>query len=341
MSIYQCNSAWYVDCSFKGNRVRKKIGKSKKLAQEMERDIQAQLVRREYSKFVKRKRVLFDELCSKYLQFSEANKRPNVHRCDKGFIKNLLKIFNSRRIESITAYEVEQYMMKRKADVTPSTINRELTCIRHMYNKAVEWGLLDQNQLCAVKKYKEPPGRTRYLTEKEMKDLIKACSEHLKPIVMMALYTGMRKGEILNLQWHDIDFGNKTITVKKSKNNEIRTLPIHNILYSILKAYRNGNDGQAVFINSNGCQLGDIKRSFTTALKKANIKDFRFHDLRHTFASHLVMKNTDIRTVQELMGHKDIRMTMRYSHLSNAHLKQAVSRLIDVTHRSLDESNEK
>ncbi|MGB3342170.1 MAG: site-specific integrase [bacterium] len=341
MSIYQRKCVWYVDCSFKGNRVRKKIGKSKKLAKEMDRDIQAQLVRGEYSKFVKRKRVLFDDLCTKYLQFSKANKRPNVYRCDKGFIKNLLKIFSSRRIESITAYEVEQYMMKRKANVTPSTVNRELTCIRHMYNKAVEWGLLDHNQLSTVKKYKEPPGRVRFLSEEEMKSLIEACSEHLKPIVVMALYTGMRKGEILNLQWCDMNFENKTITVKKSKNNEIRTIPMHNILYSILKAHRNGNDGQPVFTYNNGCPLGDFKRSFATALKNANIKDFRFHDLRHTFASHLVMKNTDIRTVQELMGHKDIRMTMRYSHLSNAHLKQAVSRLIDVTTRSQDDNNAK
>ena len=135
---------------------------------------------------------------------------------------------------------------------------------------------------------------------------------------------GLPKG---SMQLVDIDMANKVITIKQSKNNESRMLPINDTLFSILKPMENSSKEHYVFANKNGNAYGEVRRSFSTALKKAGINNFHFHDLRHTFASRLVMSGVDIRTVQELMGHKDIRMTMRYSHLSDAHLKDAVNKL--------------
>jgi integrase len=196
-----------------------------------------------------------------------------------------------------------------------------------MFNKAIHWGYLTQNPLHDVQDFKEPPGRVRYLTDVEVEILLNSCYGHIKSIVIVALNTGMRKGEILNLEWRDVDLRNRLIIIRNTKNNESRTIPINEILYETLTLLGHTTDEQYVFANRNGNPFGDVRTSFRNALKRAGIEDFRFHDLRHTFASKLVMRGVNIRTVQTLLGHKDIAMTMKYSHLSDAHLKEAVKKL--------------
>jgi integrase len=292
-----------------------------------EKKIRLDIAKGEYLGIIESKKLLFEELCEEYLQFSKANKTPQSHRRDQTSIKNLLSVFKGRLIAKISAYDVEYYMNKRRDKVTPATVNRELSCIKHMFNKAVQWGYLVTNPLRMVNKYKEPPGRVRYLSELEIRRLLQHCTEHIKPIIIMALHTGMRKGEILSLKWSDIDMHNRTITIRKTKNNEVRILPINNALYRILKVMWQQLDNQYVFSNTEGKPYSDIKVGFRAALRRAGIKDFRFHDLRHTFASRLVMAGVDIRTVQVLLGHKDIRVTMRYSHLSDQNLRRAVDKI--------------
>jgi len=161
------------------------------------------------------------------------------------------------------------------------------------------------------------------------------CSGYLRDIVLVALNTGMRKGEIFNLKWQDVDLDLRMIHVSDSKNYEARDIPMNDILYKTLKALREkAEEGQEyVFVNPKTGRPYDLKRSFKTALKRAGIEDFTFHDLRHTFASHLVMNGVDLMTVKELLGHKDIKMTMRYSHLSPDHKRVAVKRIEAVLKR--------
>lgn len=327
MRTYQRGNKWYVDYSLSGQRVRKAVGTSRKMAELALKDIEVSIAKGEFLGVQEERRMMFDELCTEYLKFSQANKRPAVYRRDQGMIKNLLVAFKGTLIGNISPHELEQYKAQRKNDVSVSTVNRELTCLKHMFNMAVEWGFIKHNQLKSVKRFKEPPGRVRYLTKEEIQRLLKECADHLKPIVEVALNTGMRKGEILNLMWSDVDLKNRVITIRNSKNNSSRTIPINDVLLKALKSLKPSDNGSPVFTNKNGGHLVDIKHGFAAALKRADIEDFRFHDLRHTFASQLAMANVDIRTVQELMGHKDIRMTMKYSHLSDAHLKEAVNRL--------------
>lgn len=334
MKLYRRHGAWYVDCSFNGKRVRKRVGPLKKDAIQIGKQIESDLIAGHYE-VTESKKITFDQLSTEYLKFSQANKRPQVFRRDKGIIEKLLKVFKGRMITSISAHDLEKYKIERINEVAPATVNRELTCIKHMFNKAVIWHYLRHNQLRMVQRFKEPPGRLRYLTNKEIKSLLRKCASHLRPIVITALNTGLRKGEILNLKWSDVDMTNRVITIKRAKNNESKIVPINETLYKTLKSLKHKKDGRPVFANENGKPYGDVKNGFATALKHAGIENFRFHDLRHTFASHLVMAGVDIRTVQELMGHKDIRMTMRYSHLSNAHLKEAVKRIEHDTEATL------
>lgn len=325
--IYQRGRIWYIDYSLNNQRVRKSVGTSKKMAELALKEAELQIAKGEFLGVIIDRKMTIDALSNEYLKFSQANKRPKVYQRDRTLIKHLLKQFSGHEIKTISAHDLEEYKSIRITAVSPATVNREVTCIKHMFNKAVEWQYLKHNPLLSVKRFKEPPGRLRYLVTTEIDLLLNECAKHLRPIVIMALNTGMRKGEILDLKWADLNMDNRVITIKRTKNNEIRTIPMNNLLYSTLNHLCNGcTNGQPVF-TYDGKPLQDIRRSFETACRNAGIEDFRFHDLRHTFASRLVMVGVNIRTVQELMGHKDIRMTMRYSHLSDSHLKNAVKKL--------------
>lgn len=327
MRIYQRKKIWYIDYLFNGNRMRKKVGTSRKMAELALKEVELKIAKGEFLGVNDEKPMTFEELVEEYLKYSKANKRFQVFRRDLVVIKHLAKKFKHKNINSIFAYDVEQYKNTRLNDVSPATVNRELTCINNMLNKAVEWGHLKYNKIRIVKKLKEPPGRVRYLINEEIERLLSYCNGHIKFIVMVALNTGMRKGEILDLKWSDVDMRNRVITLKRTKNNEIRILPINEVLYELLKDIASRNGKGYIFANAAGMPYREIKTGFMGALRRAEIHDFRFHDLRHTFASRLVMAGVDIRTVQELMGHKDIKMTMRYSHLSDSHLKDAVRKL--------------
>jgi len=330
MGVYKKGKNWYIDYYLKGRRKRRKIGTSKKLAQQVLNDVHLKIAKGEYLGVYDKKKVLFEELAQQYLVFSKANKAWSSQRRDRFSIAQLVSIFKGKYLFEITPRMVEKYKAKRLEKVAPATVNRELACLKHMYTKAIEWGYLKINPVKSVKLLKEPPGRLRYLMPKEVKKLLDVCRGYLRSIVITALNTGMRKGEILGLRWEDVDLQNRKVTVRKPKNNEIRVIPINQTLYQELSNLSHGPDGEFLFSNGEDRRFGDIKKGFSLALKKAGIEDFHFHDLRHTFGSHLVMQGVDLKTVQQVMGHKDIKMTMRYSHLSPEYVQEAIGRLDSV-----------
>ncbi len=175
-----------------------------------------------------------------------------------------------------------------------------------------------------IKLFKVPNKRIRYLEKEEIDKLLINCCEHLRPIVIVALHTGMRKSEILGLKWHDLDIKRNIIHLYDTKNGEKREVPMNEIVQKTIIGVFKNPESQYVFCNKDSKPYGNVRKSFFTALNKAGIINFRFHDLRHTFASQLVMSGVDLNTVRELLGHKSIEMTLRYSHLSPDHKKRAV-----------------
>ncbi|MBA4419048.1 MAG: hypothetical protein C0392_14260 [Syntrophus sp. (in: bacteria)] len=211
--------------------------------------------------------------------------------------------------------------------------NKVLNVLKAMFTKAVEWEMVEEDILRRVRKVKglREDKRLRFLTVQECHNLINVCDKHLKPIVITALNTGMRRGEMLGMQRKHLDLTHGFILLDKTKNGDRREIPINNTLRELFQSLPKRLDSPYVFFHpETGLPYGEIKHSFETARKRAGLEDLHFHDLRHTFASHLVMAGVDLATIKELLGHKDIKMTLRYAHLAPAHKTQAVD-ILDKT----------
>jgi len=281
--------------------------------------------------------VTFNTLADRYVENYRGQKC--FSRLKYYLVDEYRAVFGDRRLSEIGYLDLETYRNRRKATPTRSgkprtdaTVNRELSTLRHMLNKAVEWGMLENNPFNKGSRLmlKENNHRLRFLTEAEIEALLKACSPHLKPIVETALLTGMRRGELLSLKWEQIRNG--FIYLTETKSGKARQIPINERLAGVLRGVRQGNQLKSpyVFCDSQGRRFLEVKRSFASACKKAGIEAFRFHDLRHTFASQLVMRGASLEAVQELLGHASLATTMRYAHLSHEHLKDSVNLLNDM-----------
>jgi integrase len=271
----------------------------------------------------------FNELAEQYLQWAE---RQRGFRTKKGFVKQLCEAFGSLPLRRFNSILLERYQTERlQKGNKPATVNRLIATLKHMFSKAVEWDMVEEETLKRVRKVKlleENNRRLRYLSREECQNLINACDTHLRPIVITALNTGMRKGEIFNLRWDQVDLKHGFILLDKTKNGERREIPINDTLRSVLQGLPRRLDVPYVFYDpQTGKAYQDVKHSFHSALRRAGIRDFRFHDLRHTFASHLIMAGIDLTTVKELLGHKTLTMTLRYAHLAPTHKVRAVETL--------------
>lgn len=274
----------------------------------------------------------FKELATEYKEWA---KRQRSYKSKEGFINQLVDYFGNLPLRRFNTLLIEKFQTERlNKGNKPATVNRLIATLKHMLHKAVDWNMLEEETLKMVRRVKlleENNKRLRYLSKEECQAIINASDPHLKPIVITALNTGMRKSEILNLKWDQVDLKHGFILLDKTKNGERREIPINETLKQTLQGIMRRLDVPYVFFDpKTGKPYKDVKRSFQTALKRAKIKDFRFHDLRHTFASHLVMAGVDLTTVKELLGHKDIKMTLRYAHLAPAHKVKAVN-ILDST----------
>ena len=265
----------------------------------------------------------------------------------------------NKPLADITAWIVEKTKAARlKAGIKPATVNRDLGRIRAALSKAVEWSQLSSHPLSQVKLTKgADEGRIRFLSDKEEKALRKALDarekfhhtrresgiawrtergrdllpsigtyfDHLTPMTIVALNTGLRRGELTSLTWNDVNLQSKLLTVRAgySKSQKARHIPLNSEVVDVLKRYQKQHGGEGRLFD-----VFSVKKSWNALMTNAGIRDFRFHDLRHTFASKLVAAGVDLNTVRELLGHADIRMTLRYAHLAPEHRAAAVEKLV-------------
>lgn len=263
-----------------------------------------------------------------YFAYYEANRRPRSVRRHVTSWHAIQPVLGTKRLAEISPFDLERYRRGRKQDGRSDiTVNRELAFLRHLYTMAMTWGKATENPVKKVRFARENNGRIRVLSPEEEGRLLAHCGPQIIPIVIAALHTGFRASELLSLTWEDIDFRKGMITVKAAyaKNGESRSVPMNDVLTATLQKTRmNRIVTGLVFCNRNGMPYRSFRTAFEHAVRQADIMNLTFHDLRHTFTSRLVMSGVNLPTVQALIGHKEISMTLRYTHLSSDHKQRAV-----------------
>jgi integrase len=215
---------------------------------------------------------------------------------------------------------------------------RYLALLSHALTVAMkEWGWIDDNPCRKVTKPKEPRGRVRFLDDREREALLCACRESrnvlLYPMVVLAIATGMRKGEMQQLRWHQVDLDEGRITLEETKNGERRSVPlVGRALAEIRKlACARQLDTHLVFPGANPSKLIEIRAAWSAAVGRSGLRDFKFHDLRHTAASYLAQGGATPIDIASVLGHKTLAMVKRYAHLSESRVRDV---LVDMNQRA-------
>jgi integrase len=284
--------------------------------------------------------VTFKAMTERFLLEKEAAKKKTI-QSDKNIIARLLAAFGSETpLTEITSPKISEYRLTRLTIVSPKTgkrlepgtVNRELQVIRGLLRMAAGEECEYLAKAPTVKMEREPEGRLRFLSEDEATRLLDECrkaAEHPNPtnrsprlhaLVVVALHTGMRRGELCGLVWSRVDFSRGVIQLEKTKANRRREIPMNRAVYDALSALPKA--GERVFPST-------YRTAFEHAVERARIEDFTFHGLRHTFASWLTMKGRPLKEVSELLGHSSVKMTERYAHLAPERLRDAVAVLED------------
>jgi integrase len=211
----------------------------------------------------------------------------------------------------------------------PATLNRELSLMKHSFNLVMrEWEWCKENPCCRVKMERENNARDRILSHDEEVRVLEICPPWLREIVIFALDTGAREGEILGLTMKSVDLFQRAVTILQSKTGQYKTVPLTSRVFELLKSKAKVKHlhHDLVFPSENGSRItgSNLGRAFRNALKKTKIEDFRFHDLRHTFASRLAQGGIDLYLIQKYLGHQDPRMVQKYSHHSIESLRRGI-----------------
>ncbi|MDE2238049.1 MAG: tyrosine-type recombinase/integrase [Elusimicrobia bacterium] len=335
--IYQVagkkGATWYLDYAVDGRRVRKRVGRSKKLAELALADTQVKLERRELG-FTQTDKKL-DDLIAEYLKHVRANGIAYSHDLSVAVLERFKGHLGLERLKDIGHLKIENYKnWRRESGILASSVNRELAIIKAMFNRGVEWGFLPRSPAQAVKMFKEPKRQARFFSPDEIKKMLAADDLVMRLIVSVLVNTGLRRDELLHLTWGDVNLERKQLTVQakdgwRPKDYEVRHIPLNAAALKTLNGLRGGRDPKDwVFRDAAGQRY---RADFLTHRFKKFLRGLKIegslHSLRHTFASHLIMKGADLYSVSKLLGHASIKTTEIYAHLAADHLTAAVSRL--------------
>ncbi|MDZ4734448.1 MAG: site-specific integrase [Nitrospirota bacterium] len=308
--------------SYQGRQIRRSTDATdKKLAERIYHKVRVQLAEGHWFPRDAGAEKTVRDLLERYLrEHSAPNKAPTTHRCDQSRAQRLIRTFGDLTLQEMRPSLLAAYKATRRAEgAAAKTINHDLSLLGHAFQLAVkEWEWVAENPVHKVSKEKVRNLIERWLTVEEEQRLLAASPGWLQEIIVFAINTGFRQSEILNLQWGQVDLFRRTITLLEQKNGGRDTLPVNATTLEVLKARAKVRSRTTDYVFSNGAgnrrDARDLLRVFYPAMQQADVRRFRFHDLRHTFATRLVQAGADIYTVQKLGRWKTISMVQRYAH---------------------------
>lgn len=336
-SVYLRGDSWVVKYKDEnGNWKRKTLGQAPAMTKTMAREIlktkERQIKLGEYDML---ETVIPTLMCfsKDYLTYIKDTVKKRSWKRDELCLKHLNRFFGEKKLSNIKPQDIDDYKASRLKDVAPATVDRELEVLRHLFNLAERWNkFFGKNPVSKSGLLHPINQKERILSLDEEKRLLSVCDTYLHSIIVTALYTGMRKGEILSLKWENIDLANNLITIDQTnaKSKKTRRIPVNSVIRKLLLEQRLKSAGsEYVFLSSKGTpymRQDSLNRAYLLSLAKAEIKGLRFHDLRHTAATRLIELGYSIVAVKEILGHASINTTMRYVH-PNESLRTALEGL--------------
>jgi len=326
MKIYRNEKGkWCYSFIANGKRERRVVGLSKQECEAVACEARNKIKRDGFGIKGAAKNIFFEDFAKDFIEtYAKPNKRS--WQRDQISVDHLVLFFKGKYLAGITPDMIERYKAMRKDDVSASTVNRELACLKTLFGKAVKWGKLDSSPAASIGKFRENNARERILTDDEATRLIDFANPSLRPILIVALNTGMRRNEIFALKWKNVNLDKGIIFVENSKSGKSRKIPMNTLVRNSVEALPRGHE----YLFCNARKDGNV-RSIRTALmnacERAKIKGLRLHDLRHTAATRMIESGADIVTVSKILGHASITMTLRYCNPSEESMQRAVERL--------------
>lgn len=321
---------WWIEYHHQGRRHREKVG-TKSQARLVYGKRKAEL--REGRFFPPQRRVrpvTVEDVIESYLEVSRGNRS---RKTDLYHAELMVGAFGDRHVEELRAGDVEHWLAARSVATSPSTANRSVQFLRRTIRRAVRDGLVAADPTAGVKLLREPPGRVRYLTSEEETRLRAEMPPDPWLLVEFAIHTGLRRAEQFGLRWENVDFRSGNLTIPRSKSGQARHVKMNSRVRAILRELPSRLKSEWVFPSLTGSPMDAnnfVSRHFRPAIERARIRDFHWHDCRHTFASRLVMAGKSLVAVHQLLGHSSIKMTMIYAHLAPEHLEDAVEVLVAI-----------
>ena len=313
---------WWMRFSYQGRQVRRSTDVTdRKMAERIYFKVRGLMAAGTWNEQPQGQGKTVTDLLERYLRdHSAPNKAALTHRRDRSLAAHLLRAFGDIPIDQLRPARLAEYKASRRAQgAAPQTLNAELILLGHAYKFGVrQWEWASDNPVLRIAKEKVRNIIERWLTPEEEQRLLAASPPWLQEIIVFALHTGLRRGEILTLQWSHVDLSRHTLTILEQKNGARDTLPVNATAMEVLQARAavRTNSTEAVFVNEAGHprEARNLLRAFYPAMRRAGITRFRFHDLRHTFATRLIQAGVDVYTVQKLGRWKTISMVLRYAH---------------------------
>jgi integrase len=346
------NGIWHTCIRHNGKRIQKSLETSdRKLAKAIEAKVRTEIVEGSYFKKTIGSKKTFRDMMDKFMKEHAPKVTGSMQNSYASSLNHLIPFFGDMNLLSMSRKEISKYKVLRLDECAkPATINRELAMLSKAFTLALEdWEWINGNDkpFSKISYERENNERARWLTEDEEKRLLESSPEWLCEIIVFALNTGLRQGELLSLEWNRVNLFHKTILIEKTKNSKPKTVPLNQIAMDVIlrkseeKVRRIKND--FVFVSSHGTKIDrhNLRRAFNSAVRKAEIVDFKFHDLRHSFCTKLAQRGVDIYKIAKLAGHEDIRMTQRYSHHCPESLRDGVEALeVDFNLTSMKEKGQ-
>ena len=329
MAVYKRGGKWVADIAIggRGGTRKRKTLPSKKLAIAFEQDVRVKDLKGELG-VEDRPDISFAEFVKKYRALCSVTKTTSTQERDEFTFRHLIAYFKgSTLINKIRREHVEAYISTRLKSVAPSTTNRELDLLKSLLSRAEGLGYLKSSPAKGVKKIPTQATEPRFLNSEQGGLLIGSATGQMKTFILLGLCAGLRKSEIFNLRWEDIDWDRRELVVRITKGKRSRRIPLSDELEEGLRLHPKHGSSNFVIHNTDGSQWKDVRRGYEAALERAGLPRMRIHDMRHSFISNLVAAGVDLHTVKELAGHRDIRTTLKYSHLALGQKRESIERM--------------